>query len=566
MQNKRRDFIKTVGMGASTIGISGLMMSSCSDTEEKLESPSKQFLKISEKEAIVETEYGKVRGFQRNGIYTYKGIPYGGNTTRENRFMAPTKPKPWTGVRNALYWGNAAPQGGGLGDPMEPDFNHFSDWFTFDWAEKRYGEDCLSLNVWTPSINDNIKRPVLVWFHGGGFAGGSSIQINAYNGENLSKIGDAIVVTVNHRLNLFGYLNLGAIGGEKYKDSSSAGMLDCVAALKWVKKNIANFGGDSENVTIFGQSGGGAKVSILMAMPSAQGLFHKAMTISGAALKVASFESQAEKARKFIKAVGISSANLDKLQQLPWKDLYMITRTVPGLRSGVFAPCLDNLHIPHHPFHPTAPSISAGIPMIIGNTTAEYSHSKNDPSLEDITFEELKQKLAESPKRGGFFGSNVAFGERAGKVVDAYAKVFPEKKPVEIWSLLAGRNGQIKQAKRQSANGGVVYNYLFDWATPLYDGRPRAYHNSDLPFWFNTTDIMDTITGGGSRPRKLAEKMGLALTNFARTGNPNHSGIPHWPAYDDEKGAVMILNDICEVRNDPDREARDLANKILNRS
>jgi len=521
-------------------------------------------LEVSENGAIVETKYGKVRGYRRNGIYTYKGIPYGGTTTGKNRFMAPIEPEPWTGVRNALYWGNAAPQGGGLGDPMQPDFSHFSDWFTFNWAEKRYGEDCLSVNIWTPEINDNGSRPVLVWFHGGGFAGGSSIQMEAYIGENLGKIGDVVVVTVNHRLNLFGFLNLGAFGGEKFRDSAAAGMLDCIASLKWVNENISKFGGDPGNVTIFGQSGGGAKVSILMAMPAAKGLFHKAMTISGAMLRVASYDAQAEIADAFLKAAGISASKIDKIQEIPWQDLYRITRSDRALGSMVYAPCLDDLHIPHHPFDPSAPALSAGIPMIIGNCTSEQSPSRNDPSNEDITFDELADRLQNGNGGSGPIAGNTAFGRRTKEVIEAYAKVFPEKKPVAIWSLLGGRDSQIQQADRQTANGGAVYNYWFDWATPLFDRRPRAYHNSDLPFWFNNTDLMDTITGGGDRPRRLAENMSLALTSFARTGEPDHEGIPHWPKYNKRDGAVMIWNDKSEVRNDPDREARQLANEIRN--
>ncbi|WP_163718525.1 carboxylesterase/lipase family protein [Mangrovibacterium lignilyticum] len=563
MTNNRRNFLKTLGVGSATLGLSGVGITSCIPSDKKPSLP-EQVVEISENGAIVETKFGKIRGYRRNGIYTYKGIPYGASTGGKNRFMAPQEPEAWTGVRNALSFGNAAPQGGGLGDPMRPDFSHFSDWFTYDWAEKRYDEDCLSVNVWTPEINNNTKRPVLVWFHGGGFAGGSSIQIEAYIGENLSRIGDAVVVSVNHRLNLFGFLNLGAIGGEKYKDSATAGMQDCVASLRWVNENIANFGGDPGNVTIFGQSGGGAKVSLLMAMPAAKGLFHKAMTISGAMLKVASYDSQAEKAHAFLKAAGISPKNIDKIQDIPWQDLYRITRTDRALGSMVYAPCLDNLHIPRHPFDPSAPSISAGIPMIIGSCTGEQSHSGDDPSLEDITFEELVDRIQNGRGGRGLFVGNLAFGNRTKDVIDAYAKVFPEKKPVAIWSLLGGRNSQLKQADLQTANGGAVYNYWFDWATPLYDGRPRAYHNSDLPFWFSTTDVMDTMTGGGDRPRRLAEKMSLALANFARTGDPNHEGIPYWPKYDQERGAVMIWNDVCEVRNDPDREARNLADDIRN--
>ena len=297
--------MKIVGSGTATIGLGGLTLSSCSSEARKTESYPEQILEVFENGAIVETKYGKIRGYRRNGIYTYKGIPYGGLTSGKNRFLAPTE-QAWAGIRNALVWGNAAPAEAGLGIPSEPDYNHMDNNFTFNWDYKNFGEDCLSVNVWTPDINDNGKRPVLVWFHGGGFAGGSSHELNAYIGENLSKIGDVVVVTINHRLNLFRFLNLGSIGGEKYKDSATAGMQDCVASLKWVNKNISNFGGDPGNAIIFGESGGGAKVSILMAMPAAKGLFHKAMTISGVALKVASYEDQAKVASAFLKAAGIS--------------------------------------------------------------------------------------------------------------------------------------------------------------------------------------------------------------------------------------------------------------------
>jgi len=567
MSNNRRIFLKNVGGSVAAMGLSGLSLSSCispsEDSKSKQTSTKEQILEVSENGALVETKFGKLRGYRRNGIYIYKGIPYGASTMGKNRFMAPKDPEQWTGVRNALVWGNAAPAYAGLGDPFEPNFDHMQNDFTFNWGHKRFGEDCLSINIWTPEINDNLKRPVLVWFHGGGFAGGSSHELDAYIGENLSRIGDVVVVSVNHRLNLFGFLNLGVLGGEKYKDSATAGMQDCVAALKWVNENISNFGGDSGNVTIFGQSGGGAKVSILMAMPEAKGLFHKAMTMSGAALKVASYDAQAETASKLLKVVGISPSKVDKLQEIPWRELMQITRTDRAIGHFAYSPCIDYLHIPQHPFDPIGPAISAGIPMIIGSCTGEQSHSGNDPFLEDITFDELKEKLRNGQGGGGFFGSP-NFGKRSDEVVEAYAKAFPQKKPVAIWSMLGSRNGQLEQAVKQTENGGAVYNYWFDWATPLFDSRPRAYHNTDIPFWFNNTDVMETITGGGARPQRLGEKMSLALVNFAKTGDPNHKGIPFWPKFDKEHGAVMIWNDTCEVRNDPDREARNLADEIRN--
>ena len=565
MPSNRRDFIKNVG-GSAAIALSGINLLACSSKAKNTGASRKpcqqQILEVSENEAIVETTYGKIRGYRRNGIYTYKGIPYGASTTGKNRFMAPKEPEAWKGVRNALVWGNAAPAEAGLGDPFVPNFDHMQGDFTFNWGHKRFDEDCLSVNVWTPAINDNEKRPVLVWFHGGGFAGGSSHELDAYIGENLSRIGDVVVVTINHRLNVFGFLNLGVIGGERYKDSATAGMQDCVAALKWVNQNIFDFGGDAENVTIFGQSGGGAKVSILMAMPAAKGLFHKAMTISGVAIKISSYDAQAETAKALLKAARIRPSQIDKLQDIPWRDLMRITRSHRAIGHFAYSPCLDNLHIPQDPFDPTAPKISSGIPMIIGNCTGERSYSGNDPSLEDITFEKLIEELQnEHEGRGDLFGAP-ALGSKAREVVAAYANAFPGKKPVDIWSMLSGRSRQLEQAIKQTENGGAVYNYWFDWATPLFDGRPRAYHNADIPFWFNNTDVMETITGGGERPRRLAEKMSLAVVHFARSGDPNHEGIPHWPKYDEADGAVMIWNDECLVRNDPDREARKLVDEI----
>lgn len=566
MSNNRRDFIKTIGGSAALIGLGGATISSSSIKINTKESTPEQVLEISENGAIVETRYGRIRGYRRNGIYTYLGIPYGASTGGKNRFMAPVEPEPWTGIRNTLYWGPSCPQSSGwhgnANNFKEIDTDHFCGAFTYHWEDKYYGEDCLRINVWTPSINDSKKRPVLVWFHGGGFAHGSSINLAAYIGENLSKSGDVVVCTINHRLNAFGFTNLAEIGGEQFRDSANAGMLDIVASLKWVNSHISNFGGDSGNVTIFGQSGGGGKVSTIMAMPSAKGLFHKAITMSGATLRIADYDRTAALGNVVLKEAGIDSSQLKKLQELSWMDYYAITikaqeSIMKGSSMGMaggFSPCTDNFNIPQHPFDPKAPLISAGIPMIIGSCAAEGSPSANDPSLENITLEQVKEKVKERTA----FGFGGGLGDNSGKVVDAYAKCFPDKKPIEIWAMIGSRNNAVLQAERQTANGGAVYNYIFDWKTPLYDGRPRAYHNTDISFWFNNTDVMDTITGGGARPRRLAEKMSQALISFAQTGNPNHQGIPLWPKYDKLNGAVMIWNDTCAVKNDPDREARNL--------
>jgi para-nitrobenzyl esterase len=560
MSNTRRDFIKSFGGSAAVIGLGGITVSSCSTVTSHTSEPDKketlpeQIVEVSDKGAIIETPYGKVKGYRRNGIYTYKGIPYGASTAGANRFMAPKEPKPWTGVRNALTWGPSSPQNSGRKGNAnlykEIDTEVHCNAFTCHWSDLIYSEDCLRINVWTPGIKDNRKRPVLVWLHGGGFTNGSSINLDAYIGENLSNSGDVVVCTINHRLNAFGYINLATVGGERYKNSPNAGMLDIVAALRWVNTNIGNFGGDPGNVTLFGQSGGGHKTSLIMAMPAAKGLFHKAMTMSGSALRAGDYDKAAELGGAVLKEAGLTSSEIGKLQELPWMDFFDLTVKAEGRMRRGFSPCVDTLNIPHHPFDPVAPRLSAGIPMIIGCCMNEESPSADDPSVEDITFDGLKMKLT------------ARFKDKTNGIVDAYARCFPEKKPIEIWGLLAAeaRNCALLQAERQTANGGSVYNYWFNWKTPLYDGRPRATHSSDICFWFNNTDVMDTLTGGGARPRRLAEKMSRALINFARTGNPNHSGIPNWPKYDAKNGAVMIWDDSCEVKNDPDREARKLLN------
>jgi para-nitrobenzyl esterase len=368
MSSNRREFFKKVG-GAATLGLGGATLASCSSKSGDSVASPEQVLEVSEEGAIVGTRSGKVRGFRRNGIFTYKGIPYGGPTSGKNRFMAPTSPESWTGIRNTMDWGPSAPQPKMLGAfrdaPVRPDMARFSRAFTYHGGDKSYGEDCLFINVWTPAINDGGKRPVLVWLHGGGFLGGSGCALDAYMGENLSKSGDVVVCSINHRLSALGFLNLEAIAGDRFKDSANAGMLDIVASLKWVNENISDFGGDPGNVTIFGQSGGGAKVSALMAMPAAKGLFHKAVTISGAALTMGDYDQQTELAELVLKEAGLTATQADKLQDLPWMDYCQLAMKAKATlhkstndTSRRFVPCVDELHLPgiplilmHQKFH-----------------------------------------------------------------------------------------------------------------------------------------------------------------------------------------------------------------------
>lgn len=508
--------------------------------------------------AVVETTAGKVGGYIRSGIYTYKGIPYAASVAGRARFLPPTKTTPWAGVRSSKQYGPVcwqAPRAGWANDEEA---------WLFSWDDGQPGEDCLRVNVWTPGINDNKKRPVMVWLHGGGFQAGSGQELPSYDGENLSRRGDVVVVSLNHRLGVLGYLNLAALGVEKYASAANVGMLDLVAALEWVKDNIANFGGDPGNVTIFGQSGGGGKVSTLMAMPAAKGLFHKAIVQSGSGLRVATPENSAKLAAALLAELGLNAVQLDQLQSLPVQNIIAAggaaLRKVspsPGStlrvyrrrsdRSG-WAPTVDGKILSQHPFDPAAPAISAHVPMLIGTNLNEFTTGINNPKVDALTEEELAQRVAEM------------YGDRSRQIVAAYRRANPEAKPFDILSFISTvptRQNAVAQAELKAAQGTApAYVYLFTWQTPVLDGRPRAFHCAELAFVFDNIDRCVNMTGGGREARALAAKMSEAWINFARKGDPNHGGLPVWPTFTADKGETMIFDDKCEVKNNPDGEER----------
>jgi para-nitrobenzyl esterase len=514
-----------------------------------------QLLLVGDNIAVANTEYGKVRGYVLRGINHFLGMPYGADTSGANRFMPPQKPKPWTDVYPALFWGNSAPQN------MENRYAFKYASFRDHWNYYDVNEDCLRINVFTPAVNDGKKRPVMFWIHGGGFVNGNGIEQDGYNGENFARFGNVVFCSINHRLGPLGYCNLAGVGGEKFAASGNAGMLDIVAALEWVRDNIANFGGDPGNVTIMGQSGGGAKVCILTAMPSAKGLFHKAVVLSGAARKSGDKAFSEKLGAAVLKEAGLSSGELEKLQTMPWKDFYGIATKAQqaaakeagpggGLMRG-FSPVVDGTILPQHPYDPEGAPTAADVPMIISSVQDEMSPSWADSSLESITLDQVVEKLKQ---RAGF---GPGFGDRAKAVVDSYAKAFPGKKPVEIWSLASSnRQGVVALADVKSRQPAQVYVNWFAWQPPLFDGRMRAFHCVDICFWFYNTDLMLTHTGGGPRPRALSAKMAGALLQFMKTGDPNGSGLPNWPRYSAAKGETMIFDDTCVAKNDPDREAR----------
>jgi para-nitrobenzyl esterase len=547
MKSNRRNFLQTLGAGTAGLGLAGLPGSATATPLPPAEEDG-QVLFIGDNMAVADTRHGKVRGFILRGIYTYLGIPYGADTAGENRFMPPQKPAPWKDVKPAIWWGNSAPQN--MDKRYANDHYAFSDHWNYD----DLSEDCLRLNVWTPGVNDNKKRPVVVWLHGGGFVNGNGIEQDGYHGENLSRRGDVVFLSLNHRLGPMGFANFAA-AGSKYAASGNVGMLDIVAALEWVRDNIAGFGGDPGNVTIIGQSGGGVKVSTLTAMPAAKGLFHKAVVLSGASLRAADKETSERLGAYILKEAGLTPEGADKLQQLPWQEYYDIAGRASrklsdelraaGKRGGNWGPVADGVHLPQHPYDPAPTPLAAGIPMLICSTFHEFSPSRADASLESITLDGVKEKLKER------------FGDNAGPVADAYAAAFPGKKPVEIWSMaLSNRQNSVALATAKAKQAAPVYLAWFGWQPPLFDNRMRAFHCADICFWFYNTDLMLTHTGGGARPRKLAAAMADSFLKFMRTGNPNGGGLPDWPRYTADKGETMILDDTPVVKNDPDRAAR----------
>ena len=512
-------------------------------------------INASNENAIVETSAGKVRGFARNGINTFLGIPYAGSTEGKARFQAPAKVVPWTGLRSSMQYGFVSPQ--------EPRAGWADDevaWM-FDWDDGRPGEDCLRVNIWTPEANGGKKRPVMVWLHGGGFSAGSGQELKSYYGENLSRRGDVVVVSLNHRLGVLGYLNLAEIGGAAYADSANAGMLDIVAALEWVRDNIANFGGDPGNVMIFGQSGGGGKVNTLMAMPAAKGLFHRAAVESGSLLNASTADDSAKLGAAVMQQLGLSASQIDQIHDVPVEKLIQagiaaVKTLAPPFRPGGafrlprigWQPTVDGSNLPTQPYDPVAPAMSAQVPLLVGTVLNEFASALYDPTLSTMTLDELKTRVKAS------------YEDRAEHIIEVFRAAAPGVSPGEIMSRISAapvRQSAITQAERQAALGGApVFNYWFCWQTPVLDRRPGAFHCSELSFVFDNTDRCAPMTGGGPGPRALAAKVSDAWINLARHGDPNHSGLPHWPAFTAGKCPTMIFDTECVMKDNPDGAER----------
>jgi para-nitrobenzyl esterase len=509
-------------------------------------------LQTGENIAVTNTNSGKVRGYIHNGIFTYKGIPY----SEAKRFEAPQQPRPWTAIRSSMTYGPVAPlptPTTSVQDESEFVFNH-------NWGYT--SEDCMRANVWTPGINDGKKRPVLFWIHGGGFTAGSSQELPSYDGENLAKRGDVVVVSINHRLNILGYLDLSAYG-DKYKHSANNSILDLQFALKWVKDNIANFGGDPNNVTILGQSGGGAKVNTLMSMPAAHGLFHKAINQSGAFKSVMrNKKATQEVAAELLKVLNIDPSQIDSLQKIPFqvlsdagaKALKIVNdRNKQGGSllaqvSAGWSPSVDGEDLPYQVGSKEALALSNQIPLMIGTVKNEFM-----PSLfTNMTHASKDQVLAYIKKQQG---------DKADAYVTAVKKAYPnDTLASDLMDVdVMFRPGAVAQAKEKAAlNSAPVYMYLFTYQSPVMGGKYKAIHCSEIPFAFYNVARCEEMTGGTKEAFELSKKVSDAWINFARSGNPNHKGLPIWPKFDASKTATMHFDNKCEVLPQMDKELYDL--------
>jgi para-nitrobenzyl esterase len=492
---------------------------------------------------VVKTTAGQVRGVVLDGVSGFYGVPYAATTAGDGRFMPPTRTEPWPGVREMREVGNRSPQS--LQGPID-------EVYSLD-RRQAMGEDCLNLNLWTPEMGQG-DRPVMVWLHGGGHTSGSGDWL-LYDGANLARRQDVVMVSISHRLNVFGYLYLNEIGGEKYAESGNVGTQDIVAALEWIRNNIASFGGDPGNVTVFGQSGGAGKVSTLMAMPSAKGLFHRAIAMSGSQVRGIPAGEATETAEKFMHLLDLESGpnQVELLRRMPMETL-RATFAGSQLRLG---PVVDGITLPGDPFYPGAPGQSADIPFLLGSTAHEVNFIPSTP-LDDID----DTKLLELVKaRTGTADVEAAY------LISIYKKDHPAVDNVELFQVLASDNsfrvGVLAEAEAKVAqNAAPVYMYYFTWQSPVRKGRLKAYHCVDIPFALNNVDEATSMVGAVQGRYLLADRLSGAFAAFARTGNPGHAGIPDWPAFDLENRATMFVDNDWHVVDNPYDASREALKRI----
>ena len=497
-----------------SMGISTVSAAAADDTA------STESIVVSKTEGITDTTYGKVRGFIDNGTYTFRGIPY----AKADRFEMPEAPDSWDGIRNCLVYGSTAP----ITKMTDPDGGDFIIPHRY-WAQS---EDCQNLNVWTQDLDTNAKKPVMVWFHGGGFTNGSSIEGVAYDGKNLSEYGDVVVVTVNHRLNVLGYMDLSDYG-EDYKYSGNCGTADIVASLKWVKENIANFGGDPDNVTIFGQSGGGCKVLNMFAASEAEGLFDQAIVQSGGEGHIDQ-DTAKKVAAKTLEILGISADQIDQIKDVPYDTLDAAATEAQkqvGEELGTYvgwSPVLDEDYLQTDYLDWTN-----DVPVMVGSVFGEMNCwtalDPNETNKNSWTDEEVDEKLTEK------------YGDKAEAVKKAFLKAYPEKSACDAY-YVSNRTGDFDTlAKRLESGDNKNYNYLVSYESPL-DGGVNLWHCGEIPFVFHNVDLVAGSYGGSQDAYDLQDVMASAWVNFACTGDPNGENVPEWSTYTDDNKSTMVFD------------------------
>jgi para-nitrobenzyl esterase len=507
---------------------------------------------------IAKTQYGKVRGFLDGRVLTFKGVPYGRTTGGENRWLPTKPPEPWTDEYPALAYGANCPQ------TLHP-WTSIEQTFIQDWDDGWQSEDMLKLNIWTSSLSG--KRPVMFYIHGGGYSFGSSYELPSHEGAQMARHHDVVQVSVNHRLNVLGFLDVSEIGGSAYEDSANVGMTDLVMALRWVKDNIENFGGDPDRVMIYGQSGGGSKVTTLMGMPSATNLFHRAAAQSGGGGNIPSKEQQRELARQLMKDLGLAPNDIGSLQKMEWTKLLaagnaaaakinpagppMMGPGTPGTPRVGWSPCVDGKVINMRSFFEAAPEISKNVPILIGSVSEEGNRMSSKP-----TEEEWHASLSK------------AYGEDKASAIIATLKSAYPKKAIQTLSYMCSgspglnglgmRNNVVKMAKlKHQLNAAPAFTYYFTWQTPIFDGLPGAWHTADLQFCFDNTKRCEQGTGNTPEAQILAKNMAASWASFAATGDPSTPGLK-WKPTDPETNRTMIWDNERRMADDPEAKARTI--------
>jgi para-nitrobenzyl esterase len=489
--------------------------------------------------STAETTYGRVQGYILTDVTFFQGIPYGANTGGKNRFMPPQRPSGWTGVRECFKYGQVCPQ---------TSYNRSAFQTTIEWDKQPggFGEDCLVANVWTPGVGDGAKRPVIVWFHGGGYTAGSG-NTPMFDGQQLARYGDVVVVTVNHRLGAFGYTHLAGVGAPgDFKYAGVCGLMDLVAALEWVRDNAVAFGGDPNRVLIAGHSGGGFKVSALLAMPRAKGLFHAAGVHSGSAIRLQDPEHGAKTAAALLDKLGISKNRIADIQKVSWQQILEAQAAVGSAIDGNnFSPVIGTDALLNHPFDPAAPAVSADVPMIVSNELENAALSLNNFDIDEAGLRTLL---------------NQRFPRRGEEIVALYRKRYPNKSAFLIQAQVLTdvsffRVGATLQAERKAAQGRApVWLCDWDWPSPAYDGAFGAIHGTMVSAMFH--NYYAPILGGGRDARQMTDRMASSFIAFARTGDPNNSLIPNWATFDAKARSTMVFDTETRLENDPRAEIR----------